>query len=512
MHAYLDAKIQYETLSADRTLQVEDEVLSSFYHSFLALPCMTVEADPNAPVTVADAALLLSSMSLDEARALRDGSATGFQVTMDVKKAEPSENDRTLLLSLLKDAALTDCYEITLTKTLSDNSKVLSSSAVTEMPLPLTLHFPLPSSAAVSEGYRRSYYAASIHNAGSEKQTLSLLSDSSKDGKKIVIECSRFSLFGILQKDIKNTSGSSGGGQGSSGGSSGNSSGGSSSNSSGNSSGGSSGSSQNGSSTYVPDYEKDFWDNVASLIRKAKSGETVNVNAVTYDRMPEDVMAALRENPAVALIIRWDGGEPVIIPAQTALAKEAGRVYYPLSLLSELYQAVNASLLGQAAAGSGQTAGSGSGSSSVEISAPSGNGSYTPTSKDMGTETSESSEEQTSEAASENASTQPAAEAPSEPAQNTPALDLVTKEITQKQDDGMTSLILVIAALLLVAVIVVLIVLLSVRKGGRARSEDEPEFSGDESEIAEDAPESSWISEDYEMDEEDFLDDQTDDR
>ena len=32
MHAYLDAKIQYETLSADRTLQVEDEVLLSLIH------------------------------------------------------------------------------------------------------------------------------------------------------------------------------------------------------------------------------------------------------------------------------------------------------------------------------------------------------------------------------------------------------------------------------------------------------------------------------------------------
>ena len=144
MHAYLDAKIQYETLSADRTLQVEDEVLSSFYHSFLALPCMTVEADPNAPVTVADAALLLSSMSLDEARALRDGSATGFQVTMDVKKAEPSENDRTLLVSP-EDAALTDCYEITLTKTLSDNSKVLSSSSAVYQ-LRLRRPFSSPSS------------------------------------------------------------------------------------------------------------------------------------------------------------------------------------------------------------------------------------------------------------------------------------------------------------------------------------------------------------------------------
>ena len=73
---------------------------------------------------------------------------------------------------------------------------------------------------------------------------------------------------------------------------------------------------------------------MSNLIKKAKAGDTVNVNAVTYDKMPESVMAALRENPQVALIVRWDGGKPVIIPAQTALAFEKGRVYYPLSLLS----------------------------------------------------------------------------------------------------------------------------------------------------------------------------------
>ena len=81
----------------------------------------------------------------------------------------------------------------------------------------------------------------------------------------------------------------------------------------------------------------EFWEDVRSLIQKAKAGETVNVNAVTWDKMPENVMDALRKNPYVALIVRWDGGDPVIIPALTALAKEEGRVYYPLSYLSSLY-------------------------------------------------------------------------------------------------------------------------------------------------------------------------------
>ena len=55
-------------------------------------------------------------------------------------------------------------------------------------------------------------------------------------------------------------------------------------------------------------------------------------------------MDALRKNPYVALIVRWDGGDPVIIPALTALAKVEGRVYYPLSYLSSLYKTINAAL------------------------------------------------------------------------------------------------------------------------------------------------------------------------
>ena len=123
---------------------------------------------------------------------------------------------------------------------------------------------------------------------------------------------------------------------------------------------------------------------MSNLIKKAKAGDTVNVNAVTYDKMPESVMAALRENPQVALIVRWDGGKPVIIPAQTALAFEKGRVYYPLSLLSELYAKVNASLT--APVPTPPSSGT-SGGSSWDISAPSSNNTtYTPTSKDKGTE------------------------------------------------------------------------------------------------------------------------------
>ncbi len=78
-------------------------------------------------------------------------------------------------------------------------------------------------------------------------------------------------------------------------------------------------------------------------------------------------------------------GKPVIIPAQTALAFEKGRVYYPLSLLSELYAKVNASLT--APVPTPPSSGTSGGGNSWDISAPSSNNTtYTPTSKDKGTE------------------------------------------------------------------------------------------------------------------------------
>ena len=80
-----------------------------------------------------------------------------------------------------------------------------------------------------------------------------------------------------------------------------------------------------------------FWEDVEEEIRDAASGEIVKVDARSFDRMPESVMEALRENPGVSLVVEWNGGETITIPAGEARSPEAGRIYYPLSLLVELY-------------------------------------------------------------------------------------------------------------------------------------------------------------------------------
>ena len=80
--------------------------------------------------------------------------------------------------------------------------------------------------------------------------------------------------------------------------------------------------------------EYDFWQTVREQIKKAKSGDTVKVNARGYDRMPATVMAALKRSDNVTLRIRWSGGEEIVIPSAKALS-EPLRIYYPLSYLAK---------------------------------------------------------------------------------------------------------------------------------------------------------------------------------
>ncbi len=52
--------------------------------------------------------------------------------------------------------------------------------------------------------------------------------------------------------------------------------------------------------------------------------------------MPETVMAELRDRGDVALVINWDGGDPISIPAGRAPDYEPGRVSWPFSMLARL--------------------------------------------------------------------------------------------------------------------------------------------------------------------------------
>ena len=195
----------------------------------------------------------------------------------------------------------------------------------------------------------------------------------------------------------------------------------------------------------------------------------VNVNAVTYDKMPENVMDALRRNPYVALIVRWDGGDPVIIPALTALAKDEGRVYYPLSYLSSLYRTINAALAQPLP----------SVNAAPQITAPvQSTSDYTPTPESSGIKKGSSS----TQSAADTADTKPEdAESPeketaAEPEGGTAAgpqaessddsqvLDTAQVTQVQKNQSPVTIIVLIASAALLLLVAVLIAVLLTMKR------------------------------------------------
>jgi protocatechuate 3,4-dioxygenase beta subunit len=80
-----------------------------------------------------------------------------------------------------------------------------------------------------------------------------------------------------------------------------------------------------------------FWETVESKIITVAQGDTVKVNAKSYDKMPVSVMDAL-SNKGVTLVISWNGGEDIYILAGAAQKSDVNRIYYPLSLLAQLYK------------------------------------------------------------------------------------------------------------------------------------------------------------------------------
>lgn len=79
-----------------------------------------------------------------------------------------------------------------------------------------------------------------------------------------------------------------------------------------------------------------FWEKVRNQIKRANAGDIVRINAKAYTDMPETVMAELRGRGDVALVINWDGGDPISIPAGRAPDYEPGRVSWPFSMLARL--------------------------------------------------------------------------------------------------------------------------------------------------------------------------------
>ncbi|WMJ83352.1 InlB B-repeat-containing protein [Oscillospiraceae bacterium LTW-04] len=83
--------------------------------------------------------------------------------------------------------------------------------------------------------------------------------------------------------------------------------------------------------------QKKFWDVVETAIKAARNGDTVKVSAKWFDQMPDSVMSELRRSPDVTLVIDWNGGKTITVPAGMYQDEDASRIYWPLSLLETLY-------------------------------------------------------------------------------------------------------------------------------------------------------------------------------
>ena len=495
---YLDAWIQYQALAKRDHIHLEDHILQAYYKNLACLPCFSLSVDiaeaADNFVSISDASILFSTLKQDEAQKLLDGTIRKIAFTLKADTAKLEKAEENALLSLLDPAVSVGGIRISAEKTVHKKG---ASNTYPLTNLPLSLTFSLSGAGTPEKGYERSFYAARLTEGPGGKIKAELLDKKEESQTQIIVSASSFpAVYVLLYQDRKTGEGqtekpsqpeaesSSQSGEGSESRPSESASqekpsseasasenkpsqeASSDSGSSGNDSGNHD-SDDNDSSTYVPDYEKEFWEEVRSLIQKAKAGETVNVNAVTYDRMPESVMDALRKNPNVALIVRWDGGDAVIIPALTALAKEEGRVYYPLSYLSGLYKTINAALTQPVPQPN----------DAPQITAPAQSAStYTPTPENMGVkkpqnsqgsgngdsqeETDPQEETSTEETAAEPEGSLPASQ--DDHAEDSELLDTV--QVTQAQENPTTIIVLVASAALLILVLILIAVLLTLKK------------------------------------------------
>ena len=494
--AYLDAWIQYQALQKNGGMRLGSEVLQTYYKNLSCLPCFDLKVNVDEKVkdlvSVPDVSPVLSSLTQEEAQGLLDGNITKISFLLEITPANLDETQEQAILSLLDSPVLMESFQAALEKTVEKQG---ASNTWTSFPSgpSLTLRCSFAGAKPHEKGYERTFYIAMQKKASGETDDAALMK--TKTTKKTVLTAEAYSfpaVFTLLYQDRKaggetgttetpsesespsssqpgDVSGNNPSGGGSSGGNtSSESSSGSSSSGSGSSGNQNSGkndsrnndSGNNDSATHVPDYEKEFWEDVRSLIQKAKAGETVNVNAVTWDKMPENVMDALRKNPHVALIVRWDGGDPVIIPALTALAKEEGRVYYPLSYLSGLYKTINAALTQPVPQPS----------ATPQLTAPAqSSSSYTPTPESMGVKRPQNTQDDSPTQASEESTepetaAEPEGSLPAASSENVSAEPLNTVQVSQAQKSPVTIIILVASAALLILVLILIAVLLTLKK------------------------------------------------
>ena len=158
-----------------------------------------------------------------------------------------------------------------------------------------TITFRLPVPSSVTAKY------AKVEHKGDKTQYVDILSEGG--AKYVELSATHFSPFTLTFTDSKP---SSGGSSGHSGGS-------------------------------YQDKVDDFWQDVKDQISEAKDGDTIKIDAKSYENMPWTVMELLGKHN-VTLVIEWDGGDTITIPAGKAQSTEGSRLYWSLSSLAELYK------------------------------------------------------------------------------------------------------------------------------------------------------------------------------
>lgn len=138
-----------------------------------------------------------------------------------------------------------------------------------------TITFRLPVPSSVTAKY------AKVEHKGDKTQYVDILSEGG--AKYVELSATHFSPFTLTFTDSKP---SSGGSSGHSGGS-------------------------------YQDKVDDFWQDVKDQISEAKDGDTIKIDAKSYENMPWTVMELLGKHN-VTLVIEWDGGDTITIPAGKA--------------------------------------------------------------------------------------------------------------------------------------------------------------------------------------------------
>lgn len=224
-----------------------------------------------------------------------DKTITNVKVTLKVDDKTATKPDQAIIEGQKPANSVIGAYfDITLEKTLTQSGVEQSPVSVTDTngkDIEITMTIP----ADMRGG--SDYKVIRVHG------TSGTVLETTQTGNDLTYKTDKFSTYAIAYKPAA-TSPSSSGGNGNGGG------------------------------------EYDFWIDAKEQVEAANKGDTIKVNAKDFDRMPASVMDALRKE-GVGIVIKWSGGTDIVIPAGKAQRDEAGRIYWPLSLLAELYSGIS---------------------------------------------------------------------------------------------------------------------------------------------------------------------------